>query len=154
MCFQRKQRQGQLQMRSESLRIENKRDDTVSTFIFRSFGNRRWSGRRFNENDADATWECRSDVKEKSSDHKCSSLYRPTSQSASRGKLFIIQIERERKAKSHQRQHQLHIKKFSIEQWSCREHHLRLPAEPRSQSLTNHWGQSSRMDDQSAATII
>ena len=75
-------------------------------------------------------------------------------QSAPEGKLFIIQIEEEKKAKSHQRQHQLHIKKFSAEQWSCHEHHLCLPAEPRSQSLTNHWGQSSRMDDQGAATII
>lgn len=75
-------------------------------------------------------------------------------QSAPEGKLFIIQIEEERKAKSHQRQHQLHIKKFYSEQWSCHEHHLCLPAEPHSQSLTNHWGQSSRMDDQSAATII
>lgn len=73
---------------------------------------------------------------------------------APEGRLFIIQNERERKTKSHQRQHQLHIKKFSGEQWSCHEHHLCLPAEPRSQSLTNHWGQSSRMDEQSAASII
>lgn len=71
-----------------------------------------------------------------------------------KGKLFIIQSEEERKSKSHQRQHQLHIKKFSSEQWICHEHHLCLPAEPRSQGLTNHWGQSSRMDDHSAATII
>lgn len=47
--------------------------------------------------------------------------------------FFIIQSEDEWKAKSHQRQHQLHIKKFFTEQWSLREHHLCLPAEPHSQ---------------------
>ncbi|KAL7406652.1 hypothetical protein ABVT39_024026, partial [Epinephelus coioides] len=61
-------------------------------------------------------------------------------QSAPKGKLFIIQIEEERKAKSHQRQHQLHIKKFSIEQWSCHEHHLCLPAEPRKPELNQSLG--------------